>query len=181
MQYDESNHSNESSSIYDSLLSFGSVTTSRELQRQRRGIQLCYRTSTDQYETIFVLFRLFAWFYRQRGAFDGNCADSCIDICDHEPCFNDYRIGTGGFTCTCIRQQKTLCGGNTQCTVTDDKPDKCQCLSGFDGNPLSGCNDIDECSKGLCGTQSTSCTNLSPGYSCQCKDGYAFSGVYGTG
>ncbi len=60
------------------------------------------------------------------------------------------------------------CGLNSECTPTN--PPQCLCKKGFSGNPLTGCEDLDECLSKPCGT-GANCINTPGGYQCQCPRG----------
>lgn len=60
------------------------------------------------------------------------------------------------------------CGVNAQCTPSD--PPKCLCLPGYKGDPLHGCEDIDECKDNPCALGSQ-CVNEKGHYKCICPLG----------
>ncbi|XP_021763166.1 wall-associated receptor kinase 2-like [Chenopodium quinoa] len=75
-----------------------------------------------------------------------------------------------------LKDQQHICKGNSSCI---DMPDRwgyrCQCNSGFRGNPyLHDCQDIDECAEGrhLC-KEPALCINTMGSYSCTCPRGYS--------
>ena len=57
-----------------------------------------------------------------------------------------------------------------------DGEDTCTCNSGYMLNPVdnSACIDENECEEGTddCDDNNGVCTNMVPGYTCSCKDGY---------
>ena len=96
---------------------------------------------------------------------DNNECASVLNCASNRACVNT----PGSFTCT-------TCGVNTQVTGASTN-ESCACQSGFEGDPLEGCDDIDECGIGtaVCGAN-TDCNNTIGGYTCTCKDGYTQSG-----
>ena len=70
-----------------------------------------------------------------------------------------------------------VCGTNATC---NDVPGAraCNCNSGYAGDPLTLCTDIDECqtNNGGCDMNAT-CTNTVGSYTCACKPGYSGDGV----
>lgn len=75
----------------------------------------------------------------------------------------------GSFTCT-------VCGANTV-VVGPSANESCACASGYAGDPLEGCEDVDECAAGTfaCGPNRR-CENTLGGYVCPCADGFALEG-----
>lgn len=57
---------------------------------------------------------------------------------------------------------------NAQCTPSD--PPKCLCLPGYKGDPLHGCEDVDECKDNPCALGSQ-CINEKGHYKCICPLG----------
>ena len=60
------------------------------------------------------------------------------------------------------------CGLNAEGTPTN--PPQCLCKAGTEGNPLTGCEDIDECRNNPCGPKAR-CLNEPGSYKCQCPKG----------
>ena len=60
------------------------------------------------------------------------------------------------------------CGLNAECTPTN--PPQCLCKAGTTGNPLTGCEDVDECRNNPCGPKAR-CLNEPGSYKCQCPKG----------
>ncbi|CAB4059875.1 unnamed protein product [Lepeophtheirus salmonis] len=61
------------------------------------------------------------------------------------------------------------CGINSECTPTN--PPQCLCKPGHTGNPLVGCEDIDECKdSNPCGT-GAHCFNIMGSFKCKCPRG----------
>lgn len=60
------------------------------------------------------------------------------------------------------------CGYNAECTPSN--PPQCLCKAGFTGNPLSGCEDLDECIFNPC-KQGSICLNKQGTYECECPRG----------
>lgn len=60
------------------------------------------------------------------------------------------------------------CGINAKCTPSD--PPKCLCDTGFEGNPLQGCSDVNECANNPC-AYGAHCLNNKGGYRCVCPKG----------
>ena len=61
-----------------------------------------------------------------------------------------------------------ICGLNAECTPTN--PPQCLCKAGTTGNPLTGCEDVDECRNNPCGPKAR-CLNEPGSYKCQCPKG----------
>lgn len=66
----------------------------------------------------------------------------------------------------------SACGANTECTNTVGSFD-CACEDGFEGDPLAGCTDIDECESDDACPVDVECENFDGGYECNCPDGFA--------
>lgn len=64
--------------------------------------------------------------------------------------------------------ERHLCGINAKCTPSD--PPRCACEPGFEGNPNTGCVDIDECQNKPC-SEGAICINNKGGYQCVCPKG----------
>eukprot|EP00095_Tigriopus_kingsejongensis_P012598 maker-scaffold642_size120736-snap-gene-0.27 protein:Tk12598 transcript:maker-scaffold642_size120736-snap-gene-0.27-mRNA-1 annotation:"GH13743" len=60
------------------------------------------------------------------------------------------------------------CGFNAECTPSN--PPQCLCKAGFTGNPLTGCEDLDECALNPC-KQGSICINKLATYQCECPPG----------
>ncbi|KAF2296648.1 hypothetical protein GH714_000838 [Hevea brasiliensis] len=74
------------------------------------------------------------------------------------------------------RRFSSACGHNAASYQPDNVPGyRCRCEEGYGGNPYLGCQDIDECNKGLhnCSHQ---CINLDGSYKCTCPKGYTEDG-----
>lgn len=71
------------------------------------------------------------------------------------------------------------CGVNTFCTNFPGSFN-CTCLTGFEGDPVAGCSDIDECAANpnICGEFGT-CVNTAGAYSCACAAGYQWDAPFG--
>jgi Calcium-binding EGF domain len=121
------------------------------------------------YQTVKVR-RLFAfwvdWFSFDK---EGSCGDVCEDVCNHKACFQDYESADETL-CECFPNAKSSCGDNTRCNT---RSDNCECTPGYEGNPLAGCTDVDECKFSPCGLNGQ-CVNSVGSYSCNCNPGYQF-------
>lgn len=60
------------------------------------------------------------------------------------------------------------CGINAKCTPSD--PPKCMCASGYEGDPLLGCVDKNECADAPC-AYGARCLNVRGSYECVCPKG----------
>jgi len=85
---------------------------------------------------------------------DANIPDSCVEACT-----------------------ETVCGGGAECWLTSSYDDECRCLPGFEGDPMTECTDIDECSvlTDPCGSGSAVCENIAGSYNCNCDMGLVYS------
>jgi Calcium-binding EGF domain/EGF domain len=114
------------------------------------------------------------------------CAD--INECTTNPniCGNNATCTNtnGNYTCACnrgfigqppncfadlctIARNGTVCGSNTLCNnSTQGQPPFCQCLSGYEGNPETGCTDIDECNNANACPSTTQCFNQDGSFKC---------------
>lgn len=64
--------------------------------------------------------------------------------------------------------ERFVCGLNAQCTPSD--PPKCLCVSGYKGDPLQGCVDVNECLDNPC-AKGAHCINGKGSYKCTCPVG----------
>ncbi|MGB0592527.1 MAG: EGF domain-containing protein [Myxococcota bacterium] len=66
-----------------------------------------------------------------------------------------------------------LCGENAECSEEAE----CLCLEGYEGDPLAGCQDLDECalSSPPCSAGAL-CTNTVGGFECACEPGFKDDG-----
>lgn len=147
-------------------------------RRLQRGTPVCVRTRNDFWETFAVRRRWQLNYYLRRGGILGRCGDVCDEACDHVPCTDDFKTGTDGLTCSCLDNGVFGCKDNTFCDVPTDQ---CKCNSRYEGNPLVGCTDIDECKTNSCGTTGVNtCTNTPGSYSCECSPNFQWDGNYGS-
>ena len=91
------------------------------------------------------------------------CLTSGECVCS-PPFFTDSRDGN---RCKSPCDQ-FRCGLNSECTPTN--PPQCLCKAGYTGNPLTGCEDVDECRNTPCGGNAR-CLNEAGSYICQCPPG----------
>eukprot|EP00163_Fabomonas_tropica_P005646 TRINITY_DN1525_c0_g1_i2.p1 TRINITY_DN1525_c0_g1~~TRINITY_DN1525_c0_g1_i2.p1 ORF type:complete len:3023 (-),score=588.09 TRINITY_DN1525_c0_g1_i2:123-9191(-) len=109
----------------------------------------------------------------------------CTALCTCNPGFEGLAPGTPEpsppVDCTPIDEcaltgaQAPACGPNgaapnTDCTDKHLGYD-CSCKPGFEGNPMVGCTNIDDCLPFPCG-ENTICTDGVLSYTCSCKAGY---------
>ena len=86
----------------------------------------------------------------------------------------------GSFTCSGDDEDELCpecptCGENAFCAINDANVPTCECLPGFDGDPFTRCNDIDECQKvplAVCTDAYEVCINSIGSYSCTCERGF---------
>lgn len=132
------------------------------------------------YQTVRVNY-LTSVAYKFLGTPRGPC--NCTNLCQHKPCEIDY-ISTPKDTqqemCICINPKNVtnMCGVNTFCDVgvstkngsdtTDDVDnEQCMCEDGYEGDPITGCIDIDECAlDNPCKSRNFTCNNLIGSYEC---------------
>jgi hypothetical protein len=91
------------------------------------------------------------------------CLNTGVCVC-LPPYFTDIREGN---RCRSPCDQ-FRCGLNAECTPSN--PPQCLCKAGTTGNPLTGCEDIDECANNPCGLKAR-CLNEPGSYKCQCPKG----------
>lgn len=113
-------------------------------------------------------------------------AGASLFTCGCLPGFTQSGDAQSGFTCT-DDDECTLgthnCGANTDCTNTDGSF-TCACQSFYEGDPLAGCTDINECVVGneFCAPVEFggACQNNVGGPpTCSCKPGYHDGGLGG--
>jgi len=126
---------------------------------------------SDVFETAQV-WQLLEFLHYGHGDQPGTCASACDNVCNHQPCFDDFEVSDGGDRCECIRNlsQSRCASSNSRCVE-----DECECLEGFAGNPTVSCENIDECSDSElnnCGPNAE-CIDQSPGFTCECEKGYS--------
>jgi hypothetical protein len=93
---------------------------------------------------------------------DGRCGTVCPSICNHQPCFADY-VSPDDDICECFRDGSYQCNINSFC---DNERDLCTCNTGYEGDPFTGCVDIDECrDPNICGRNGV-CVNTPGSYEC---------------
>jgi Calcium-binding EGF domain len=141
----------------------------RELTFRRNNY--CRRTFDvpgDTYQTVSVL-RLFAFFSLLFNPNDvrGTCGQVCKQICNHKPCTADF-VSPDDALCECFASGTYKCAANTFC---GEKTDLCTCNAGYEGDPLTGCTDINECRNDVCGPNGA-CVNTPGSYRCDCKPGF---------
>jgi hypothetical protein len=92
----------------------------------------------------------------------GACGEVCTDICNHIPCYSDY-VSPDFSLCECFTDGKFLCAANSACDVVNDY---CACNAGYEGDALTGCDDINECRNDVC-APGFICVNTPGSYNCQ--------------
>lgn len=94
-------------------------------------------------------------------------------ICEDGWTFNPSDISAGCIDineCDATNGVNGRCGAGAICTNLPGSY-SCQCPSGFTGNPIQKCTDLDECSRSdACGL-GAKCTNLPGSYKCECPEG----------
>lgn len=108
---------------------------------------------------------------RSRCAAGARCALDSAGAAACSSCESGY--AGDGKTCRADAECAALdCGDNTVCVGTAGSR-RCECAPGFEGNPASGCADIDECAgANSCESPSNVCVNVSGGYVCACAEGF---------
>lgn len=66
--------------------------------------------------------------------------------------------------------ERFICGINAKCTPSD--PPKCMCMSGFQGDPYTGCTNRNECDSAPC-AYGAICNDEKGGYKCSCPQNMA--------
>ncbi|MCL7031398.1 hypothetical protein MKW94_007208, partial [Papaver nudicaule] len=104
------------------------------------------------------------------------------------PMVLDWAIGN--ISCSEAKRNRAsyACREHSECFDSDNGPGyRCNCSSGYTGNPYIGCQDINECKENsnkstLC-IKGTTCTNTPGSYSCLCPPGHHGDGrtVLGVG
>lgn len=103
---------------------------------------------------------------------NGRCTFDSEGVAACTGCAPGY-LGNGR-SCTANAECEALgCGDNTDC-VGDAGSRRCECAPGFDGDPLAGCEDIDECEAGQadCDSSTSRCLNAPGGFVCDCLSGF---------
>ncbi len=143
----------------------------RELLFLRRD-DYCRRTfgvPGDTYQTVSVL-RLFSFitlFFNPNDV-AGTCGAVCSEVCNHQPCTDDF-VSPDDALCECFSNGASQCKDFSFCA---EETDTCACNTGYEGNPLTGCVDINECRNALiCGSGGT-CVNVPGSFECECNVGY---------
>ena len=130
----------------------------------------CRRTfgNGQTYQTVTV-FRIFAFFTLLFNPNDvaGTCGSVCSDICNHKPCTDDF-VSPDDSLCECFPDGTYQCAANSFCAEANDA---CTCNAGYEGDPLTGCVDINECRNDVCGPNGN-CVNTPGSYECECIVGY---------
>ncbi|KAI4389746.1 hypothetical protein MLD38_001939 [Melastoma candidum] len=81
--------------------------------------------------------------------------------------------------CTDARKNATTyaCKANSICVDPEDISGyRCNCSSGYQGNPYLGCTDIDECTDPMLNDCVKGCSNTPGNYTCVCPKGYRGDG-----
>ncbi|XP_016451332.1 wall-associated receptor kinase 2-like [Nicotiana tabacum] len=114
-----------------------------------------------------------------RGVQDLSDVNFVKKIMDNVPIVLDWAIGN----LTCVEAQKRndyACLENSRCVDSDTGLGgyRCNCNSGYQGNPYigSGCLDIDECADPNANSCETICINTPGSYNCSCPEGYTGDG-----
>ncbi|KAM7514802.1 hypothetical protein LguiA_004385 [Lonicera macranthoides] len=113
---------------------------------------------------------------------EGNYSFNSVDLWnlsghDQFPLVVDWSVGTVACPDALRDESSYACrSSNSDCVNSTNGPGyRCNCSPGFRGNPYlyNGCQDIDECNErpNICGDNSI-CSNLIPGHSCSCQEGY---------
>lgn len=102
---------------------------------------------------------------------NGRCVFSADGQASCTSCLPGF-VGDGA-SCTADAEcQQLACGANSVCAGATGAR-RCECASGFAGDPMMGCTDIDECTDaGRCPDASSRCVNTPGGYVCTCADGF---------
>ena len=104
-------------------------------------------------------------------------ADRVPDGCDVCPLGDDNEDEDADETpdaCDC--DDTDVCHDDAYCTPDDDSI-ICTCNSGYDGNGIDECENIDECLASPCGSGAT-CEDNDGGYVCRCPQGYTSDDPY---
>ncbi|OIT32886.1 PREDICTED: wall-associated receptor kinase 2-like [Nicotiana attenuata] len=114
-----------------------------------------------------------------RGVQDLTDVNFAKKIMDNVPIVLDWAIGN----LTCGEAQKRddyACLENSMCVDSDTGVGgyRCNCNSGYEGNPYigSGCQDIDECADPNANSCENICINIPGSYNCSCPEGYTGDG-----
>ena len=164
-----------------------------------RDVDECQSGSTDCADNARCRNRRSGYECECDPGFEGNGKQACRSACDvargdptrcdprgHANCVVDPASAAGSCTsclpeylgdgknCSSSSECAALgCGANTRCQGPVGAR-QCACADGFEGDPLAGCTDIDECQGGSdgCDAESSECVNVSGGYVCACKPGF---------
>ncbi len=105
-----------------------------------------------------------------------------LDVCDvQQGCLYTCREGSAVSSAGVCEPIDECADGTAAChalatCVDTARGYDCVCTSGYEGDGLSFCGDVDECQRGVsCGPYSE-CTNTLGSYSCSCLTGFAWDG-----
>lgn len=68
------------------------------------------------------------------------------------------------------------CGKESQC-VNKDGGFECECLPGYQKDPVLGCVDVNECSRDNACAANAKCINIPGSYKCICPQGFVGQGL----
>ena len=116
-------------------------------------------TGTDDSDTV------------QPGTDDSDTVQTGSDDSETNDSDSDTGADSDSDTITAPLCTPNPCGDNATCSVVDGSA-VCECVSGYEGDPVAGCTDVDECSVNPCDPM-TNCTNYEGTYVCSnCPAGY---------
>lgn len=91
----------------------------------------------------------------------------------------------GSFTCSGddeddLCPECPICGDNAHCVIDNNSAPACECLQGYEGDPWTGCDDMNECDDSLsdaCPDLFDICLNTNGSFWCYCQNGYYHNGT----
>lgn len=148
---------------------------------------------SNLYQTLSVSQIFSGRLQRRRGDKLGSCGAICSDICNHQPCVDDY-FAIDSNVCECFLNKPSICLFGSQCAMVNmnmtnsttntttavTSSEQCVCSPGFVQNGTS-CSDVNECriprgrNTTICGA-GNKCINTPGNYTCECPAGYEFGG-----
>ena len=190
----------------EQVITSSSDAAPRDLFLRDTTYVLCGKSrGLNQYRTAFTASRVVRFFLRRFRHFKvGYCSDFCDKLCNHKPCYADYRLAELDLVCVCVDDGPYRCVGNSECLddVCQDADEcaspelndcaenavcqntvgnyTCSCPPGFEGDGYAACDNLDECQgegEGNNCDVNAECTDTPGSFTCACNPGWGGDGV----